>query len=510
LNRGSNGVRAPYRAPNAHDRRRELREELDKRAQVLSTVRPIGPASLDADARSPDELAARIESEYGPHLAIMDQRLDEALRASGFDGAIIFAGDEKTVFRDDQPYPFSVEPYFNAWLPLTQTPGSFLRLVPGQRPMLVYKQLDDYWYEPPSDPTGYWTPHFDIRVVRSDAEARKLSGAGPRWVAIGETAGAAAQLGTAASQPIVNDPKLLAYLDFFRATKTSYEILCMRAAQLVAVRGHKAVAAAFGTGVTELELQQAYLAASEQREQDLPYGNIIALNEHAATLHYQHLRTKPPAVMRSLLIDAGAEWSGYAADITRTYSAGSGDDFAALIGAMDKLQQRICGEVKAGVDYVALHILAHRLLAELLRDARIVKCSADEAVSSGLTRVFLPHGLGHLLGLQVHDAGGRQKDVDGTLREPPSQDPYLRCTRTLQSGFVVTIEPGLYFIPALLRPALAEHEAKLNRALIERLVPFGGIRVEDDVEVTLEGCKNLTREAFAAVPDAPSPRARGR
>ena len=166
--------------------------------------------------------------------------------------------------------------------------------------------------------------------------------------------------------------------------------------------------------------------------------------------------------------------------------------------------------MKAGVDYVALHVLAHRLLAELLRDSGIVKCSADEAVATGLTRVFLPHGLGHLLGLQVHDAGGHQKDVDGTLREPPSLDPFLRLTRVLQAGVVVTIEPGLYFIPALLRPALAQHESKLNRALLERLVPFGGIRIEDDVEVTLEGCKNLTREAFAAVPDAVPARGRGR
>ncbi len=474
----------------------------------MSNARTIGPAALDSDFRSPEELSARLESEYGAHLAIMDQRLDDALRAAGFDGAIIFAGDEKIVFRDDQPYPFRTEPYFKAWVPLTNTPGSFLRLVPGQRPMLVYKQLEDYWHEPPSDPAGYWASHFDIRVVRSEAEAQKLSGAGPRWVAIGETAGTLAQVGTAASQPMVNDPKFLSHLDFFRAAKTHYEILCMRGAQLMAVRGHKAVAAAFGAGVSEFELQQVYCGATEQRETELPYGNIIALNEHAATLHYQHLRTRPPSVMRSLLIDAGAEFNGYAADITRTYSAASGDDFSALIDAVEALQQRVCGEVKAGVDYVALHILAHRLLAELLRDHGIVKCSADEAVASGITRVFLPHGLGHLLGLQVHDAGGRQKDRDGSLREPPSQDPYLRLTRVLQPGVVTTIEPGIYFIPALLRAALAQHEDKLNRAKLERLVPFGGIRIEDDVEVTLEGCKNLTRDAFAAVPDPPRGRPR--
>jgi Xaa-Pro dipeptidase len=146
----------------------------------------------------------------------------------------------------------------------------------------------------------------------------------------------------------------------------------------------------------------------------------------------------------------------------------------------------------------------------VLREHTFVKCSADEAVQSGITRAFLPHGLGHLLGLQVHDAGGRQRDTSGALREPPSQDPFLRLTRTLQPGFVVTIEPGIYLIPALMRAALAQHEDKLNRSKIERMLPIGGIRVEDDVEVTAEGHRNLTREAFATVGDPPQIRGRAR
>jgi Xaa-Pro dipeptidase len=463
----------------------------------LSTILTISPNNVDAAFASREELMARLASEYGAHLAILDQRLDDALRATGFDGAVVFAGDERVVFRDDQTYPFRVEPYFKAWVPLTQSPGSFLRLVPGQRPMLVYKQVEDYWHEPPSDPEGYWTKHFDIRVAKSDAEARKLSGSGARWVAIGSAAERAGQRG-GAGQPAVNDPRFLNHLDFTRAVKTTYELLCMRGAQAAAVRGHRAVAAAFDAGVSELALHNAYLAASGQRETELPYPNIIALNEHAATLHYQRLRAEAPTIARSLLIDAGAELHGYAADITRTYSASAGDDFAALIVSLDALQQRVCVEVKPGVDFVVLHAFTHRQLAAVLREHGIVKCSADEAVASGITRGFLPHGLGHLLGLQVHDAGGRLADTAGKKREPPPQDPYLRLTRPLAPGFVVTIEPGLYFIPSLLKPLLAKHEDKLNRAMIERLVPFGGIRIEDNVEVTADGHRNLTREAFAA------------
>jgi Xaa-Pro dipeptidase len=464
----------------------------------MSSTLTISPSSPDLPFASREELEARLASEYGAHLAILDQRLDDALRATGFDGAVIFAGDERVVFRDDQTYPFRVEPYFKAWVPLTQAAGSFLRLVPGQRPMLVYKQVDDYWHEPPSDPEGYWTQHFDIRVAKTDAEARKLSGSGARWVAIGSAAERVARGGGAATQPAINDPRFLNHLDFTRAVKTTYELLCMRGAQAMAVRGHLAVAAAFKQSATELEMHQAYLAASGQRETELPYGNIIGLNEHAATLHYQRLRAEAPAVRRSLLIDAGAEFAGYAADITRTYSASADDDFATLVASMDALQLRVCEEVKPGVDFVVLHAFAHRQLATVLREHQLVTCSADEAVARGITRGFLPHGLGHLLGLQVHDAGGRLADTAGRKREPPAQDPYLRLTRTLIPGVVVTIEPGLYFIPSLLRALLAKNEAQLNRAMIERLVPFGGIRIEDDVEITANGHRNLTRDAFAA------------
>ena len=467
--------------------------DFERPIERLSTPGTISPVALDSDIRSVEELPGRLAGEYGAHLAIMEQRLGDALAAGGFDGAVIFAGDEKMIFRDDQAYPFQVEPYFKAWLPLTQAPGSFLRVAPGQRPMLVYKQVDDYWFEPPSDPEGYWTSYFDIRVVRSEEEARKLSGAGPRWVAIGETAGRAKP-----PPPSVNDRKFLRHLDYYRAIKTRYEILCMRGAQIMAARGHAAVAATFRAGVSELELCQTYCGAAQQRETELPYAPIIGINEHAATLHYQRLRAKAPGMSRSLLIDAGAQFNGYAADVTRTHAAAN-DDFAALIASMEQLQQQVCGAVRASVDFVDLDVFMHRLLGLVLRNHTITKCSAEEAVANGITRAFLPHGLGHLLGLQVHDAGGRQIDPTGRLREPPEDRPHLRLTRVLEPGFVVTIEPGLYFIPALLKPLLERQADKLNLSMIERLIPLGGIRIEDDVEVTPEGIKNLTREAFAAV-----------
>ncbi|MCY3731473.1 MAG: M24 family metallopeptidase, partial [Rhodospirillaceae bacterium] len=106
-------------------------------------------------------------------------------------------------------------------------------------------------------------------------------------------------------------------------------------------------------------------------------------------------------------------------------------------------------------------------------------------------------GLGHILGLQVHDAGGRLSAPDGGVAAPPPEHPFLRLTRTLQPGFVVTVEPGLYFIPPLLEPL---RNGPLARAVhwrnVDALTPYGGIRIEDDVLVTDAGSRNLSRAAL--------------
>jgi Xaa-Pro dipeptidase len=279
----------------------------------------------------------------------------------------------------------------------------------------------------------------------------------------------------------------------------------MRAANTIAARGHSRIAAAFDDGLSELELHGLYCDATRQRESELPYSNIVALNEHGAVLHYQHLERAAPADVRSLLIDAGADYCGYAADVTRTWAA-TGAAFQPLIDSMERLQQTLCAEVRSGVDFVALNERAHELLADVLVAHRLVNCPAAEALESGLTRTFLPHGLGHLLGLQVHDAGGRQVSPDGEIRDPPAEHPFLRLTRVLEPGFVVTIEPGLYFIPSLLQALDPSARNRVNWATVETLIPYGGIRIEDNVVVQEAKHRNLTREAFAASPSAPERR----
>ena len=156
--------------------------------------------------------------------------------------------------------------------------------------------------------------------------------------------------------------------------------------------------------------------------------------------------------------------------------------FADLLAGVDALEQRLCAMVRPGVLYPEIHLAAHRLVAELLVDQGIVTCTADAAVATNLTSIFFPHGVGHLLGLQVHDIGGHQASADGGNIPPPAGHPYLRLTRRLEPGTVVTIEPGVYFIDLLLDRARQDGRGRsIDWDTVADLAPYGGVRIEDDV-----------------------------
>ena len=272
----------------------------------------------------------------------------------------------------------------------------------------------------------------------------------------------------------------------------------MREASRIGIRAHRAAERAFRAGASEFGIHLAYCQAAGQDANDLPYTNIIALNEHAAVLHYMHRDRVPPKPVRSFLIDAGASYGGYACDITRTYSA-QADEFQTLIDAVDGAQRNMCAQVRAGSDYRQLHLDAHLALANILRDFGLITVSPEVAVETGVSSVFFPHGLGHGIGLQVHDvAGFAASDQGGTIPKPEGH-PYLRLTRVLQPGMVVTIEPGLYFIDMLLDDLKDRGLGpSVDWDRVAHFKPYGGIRIEDDVVCTEGEPENLTREAFAA------------
>jgi Xaa-Pro dipeptidase len=446
----------------------------------------------------PDDALAPFDA----HLDSVLADLDAALAAAGLEAVIVDAGGPGTWFLDDIASDWRCNPHFRRLTPLDPADECTILHRPGAVPVLLHLRPQDFWHLPPAPPSGPWTARFDIRPV-ADVEAREaaiadwLGNAASRTARIGPAPGA---LGT-----VHNPTRVLAHLDFHRARKTAWELACQRAAGRRAVAGHRAAAAAFEAGESEYGIHLAYLAATRHEDAELPYRNIVALDAHGAVLHYQHReRTVPAGGGRSLLIDAGAAVAGYAADVTRTHARAPGA-FAELIGAVDALQRELVATIAPGLPWPDLHRRAHDGVARVLVDAGLARGTPEALVETGVTRAFLPHGLGHLIGVQTHDAGGRLVDAEGTEAPPPADHPALRLTRTLEPDWTVTVEPGLYFVPMLLDDLRA---TKAGDAVawdaVDALAPFGGIRIEDDVRVTADGVENLTRDAFAAAAGAAS------
>jgi len=431
------------------------------------------------------------DTAFKAHLAHVTDIYSRALAQSGYEVLVIGAGFAHRHFLDDRDDPFTPNPHFKYWVPLANAPGSFVVYSPGIKAKLLFLQPEDYWHKPPETPTEAWVNEFELIPIRTLAEAR--AHIPPKALFIGEAFHSQDTFGFAASNPAA----FLAAVHYARASKTPYELMCLQQATEIAARGHKAGLAAFKAGLSEYATHLEYLRATTHMEAELPYHNIIAHNEAAAILHYTDLRRTTPAPLRTLLIDAGGQYRGYAADITRTHTADTGL-FGELKAHMEALELKLCAMVTPGRDYAEIHASAHRFVAETLSAMNLIHGTVDSAIERGITAVFFPHGIGHLLGLQVHDIGGHQTAADGSVTPPPPHQPFLRLTRTLTENCVVTIEPGIYFIPLLLKQAHAKGlNRELNLSRIESLLPFGGVRIEDNVVATKAGALNLTRQALA-------------
>ncbi len=434
---------------------------------------------------------------YAAHLRTLMKRTDVALAAAGFDALVIHAGTPRVQFLDDQDYSFKVNPHFKAWVPILDNPRSILVYSPGARLEVLFHQPNDYWHKAAAMPREPWTAQVDVTPMDDPSKA------GEHWAKLGRVAHIGDhmdwEIGAYGIDPAALNPAdLLARLHYDRAVKTDYELACLRHASALGVRGHRAALAAFRGGASEYDAHMRYLEACALREEEMPYNNIVAYNRNSAVLHYQHLERAAPKELRSFLIDAGAQYRGYASDITRTYAAFP-SRYADLVQAVDEAQQVLCGEIVAGRDYRDVHLTAHRILGDVMHRIGLTKLPGQAALELGVTGVFFPHGVGHLLGLQVHDVGGVMGDAQGREVKRPEGHPYLRLTRMLEPGVVVTVEPGIYLIDSLLAAAHADsRRAHIDWTVVEELKPFGGVRIEDDVATTAGAPENMTRNAFAA------------
>ncbi|WP_320824249.1 Xaa-Pro dipeptidase [Reinekea sp.] len=427
---------------------------------------------------------------YQDHLQTLMLRYQQACEQFQLDAIAVHAGSLTHYALDDLSHPFHPAAFAQQWLPYDLPANTWVLYSPTQGLSLYWPAKQDFWHVSPAAPFGEWSGQWRIIAAVDTGWLTDLPG---RVAVISNSPNALAKVLARRNRLIMNPEHLTHWLNFDRAVKTEWEIEQLRRANQRALLGHAAAEQAFLAGQSEMEIHRAYLCATEQQQIDEPYGAIVGLNESAAVLHYERKNLIRPDQARTLLIDAGVKVNGYGSDITRTFTTDQGV-FKELVERVDTFQRQLVELCQVGTPYLDIHEAALRYSAETLRATGICSLSVEEQLDKQITQVFFPHGIGHLLGLQVHDVGGHQQDRSGMVEKPPKHAPFLRLTRPLAEGTVITIEPGLYFIPMLLTKMQAEigkHGCDL--ALIEQLKPYGGARIEDNIAVRSTGPENLSR-----------------
>jgi Xaa-Pro aminopeptidase len=269
-----------------------------------------------------------------------------------------------------------------------------------------------------------------------------------------------------------------------RRAKDAAEIALLRQAAAATAAGYNAIQSWLRPGVTERELQIELEAAFRRAGADRTgYGTIVGTGSNSAVLHFEST-TRATQSGEWLLIDAGAEVSRYVCDVTRTYGIGAPPSLQReLYQLVRAAEEAMIAKCRAGAEWKELHLQAAVTLTAGLVDAGIMRGEAESLVEQDAHRLFFPHGLGHLVGLGVRDASGT---APGRPKDPRPALKNLRTDLPLEPGFVITVEPGVYFIPPLLQDPerRARYRTAVNWDLVDRHLDAGGIRIEDNVLVT--------------------------
>jgi Xaa-Pro aminopeptidase len=282
-----------------------------------------------------------------------------------------------------------------------------------------------------------------------------------------------------------------------RSLKNAIEIKEIESALAVSAAMYREAMAMAQPGVYEREIAGRMEGIALAGGGQLAFPAIVTV--HGETLHnnyHGNILQKGDL----LLIDSGAETeSGYASDITRTIPVGGRFDARQkdIYETVLAMQLNAIAMIKPGISYRAVHLKASEILVERLKDVGLMKGSAGEAVAAGAHALFFPHGLGHMMGLDVHemeDLGEIYVGYDDKAKRSQQFGlAYLRLAKKLEPGYVLTVEPGIYFIPALIDQWRAENKFAtfIKYAEVEKYRKFGGIRIEDNVLVTAKGVQVL-------------------
>lgn len=408
-------------------------------------------------------------------------------------------------------------------LPLTELPfrqdSTFLYFTGCTWPdaaLLLHDGTETLFLPPPADDDALW--HGNVDRIEDEAQRLGILAVRPTS-ALDEAVGALSKRPVSLAVPDARrtalasrlsgaplsfgrdhgDDALVDAVIALRRILHADEREAMRSAARITDAAHRAVMAATQPGRHERHLRALFEATLAAAGCAPAYDPILTVR--GEVLHNFHAANTLEAG-QLLLLDGGAESPhGYATDVTRTWPVSgrfTGRQRAAYEAVL-AAQEASIACVRPGVRYREVHDASSRVLARWLADEGLLTCAPDDAVATGAHAVFFPHGVGHLIGLDVHDLenfGDRPSYGPGRSRSPQFGTGYLRLDLDLEAGMVVTVEPGFYVVPAILEDAVLR-ERFAGQVDFERAgqwLPFGGIRIEDDVAVTPEGPDVLTSQ----------------
>ncbi len=416
---------------------------------------------------------------------MLERRRARAAKAWGLTREIVLVGAGEPVFlpgHQDQTYPFRAHAeYF--WLTDREKPGG----------VLAYDPREGWTDFVPAvtEAQRVWEGALGAGGVPVDGLATWLKKRGKRPVAV---------LG-AKVKGVTSDARLAkrvreGLLDA-RRPKDEEELRRMRKAAEATAAGFARIAPMIRPGIIEraleIEIEAEFFRHGAERT---AYDTIVGSGPNSGVLHFMPT-SRAARAGELVLIDAGAEVQGYACDVTRTYAA-SGTftpEQRDIYAIVDEARRNGIERCRPGVEWRDVHLGACLDIARGLSGIGLLRGTAESLLEQDAQALFFPHGIGHMVGLGVRDAGGK---LPGRKQSKKPGIKNLRVDLPLKPGHVMTVEPGIYFIPALLQNA--EKRKQYRDAVawdrVDRMLSFGGIRIEDNVLVTAAEPESLT----AAIP----------
>jgi len=282
-----------------------------------------------------------------------------------------------------------------------------------------------------------------------------------------------------------------------RRPKEPAEVALMQRCAAITAAGYAKIQPLLRPGVSErtlqVELEAEYFRGGAQTT---GYDSIVGVGPQSAVFHGSPSPDRVAQAGDFILIDSGAQLDRYVIDVTRTYVAGQADPFRRdLYQAVLQAQVRTCERCRPGAEWKDLHLATAADMLGSLVTMGVLRGSPTSLVEQELHTLFYPHGLGHLVGLGVRDASGLEP---GRTKDPRPSLRSLRMDLILRAGYIVTVEPGLYFIPAILNDPVRRERYRdaVNWPLVDQYHHIGGVRIEDNILVTAGDPLNLT----AAIP----------